>query len=694
MSEPDIAALARRLAEQNNVDWRALTGTGPDGKIVERDVLDYLARVMAGEEAVDPTPEPLPEGMEAWPDQDAPTYFKPGGANHQAAAESAAPQPVEDEPRHVASDPVTEEEPYLPADAPLGSPAAGAVDDVFAEPGGADLDGSADEELSDDIFLFEDDDVEDDGDDATGVGFAPESSTDAEPAPAWLSAAGPQESGSDDFADDFGDADDLLVADDDFDTDDFDTDDLGTVADQGFPEADAPDGAPDAAPEQPYYLDTGQGDDFGATATADERFGDDLSAGGEDAAEPPLRTELDDVLMTGESAADGEPGTDVESGDLVAHGEDEPSGAFDPSLGSYDQEFTTPSEQFDSGADATDWSTGQERDLSEREAPLEGADDEGALPDLWATDGTGVQADEVTPFETEETAEAGFGVAGQAVEAPDVLGEAQDAADELTVDFSRSYEAPVADEQDAAGQDAAGDLTADLGHVDEDRPVTGTEESFGEVAPTADDVEDLEQAAALDEHDAVTDLQELDGEPSGPAPLPYADLPLMRSGTVLRRHVDLSALAAAQLAAGLELGHEEPLAPAPFLVRAVAKAAAELGTVHGQVALAELGDEVTFRRVDDAAGRSFASLVQELEGDGPEEDELGVAAVDLSGFDMDEALLDLEVPAVTLGRTLYDTQRGSHRSTLSLSGGLPVNEGAKLLARVADLLESPVRLLL
>src|SRR5690606_23691594 len=70
VSEPDISTLARRLAEQNNVDWRALDGSGPDGKVVERDVLDYLARVMSGDEATSPTAEPLPEGMDAWPEQD------------------------------------------------------------------------------------------------------------------------------------------------------------------------------------------------------------------------------------------------------------------------------------------------------------------------------------------------------------------------------------------------------------------------------------------------------------------------------------------------------------------------------------------------------------------------------------------------------------------------------------------------
>jgi hypothetical protein len=72
--EPDIAPLARRLAEENNVDWRRLHGSGEAGRVVERDVLGYLARVMAGEEAVDPTPEPVPDGMGAWPEDDVAAY--------------------------------------------------------------------------------------------------------------------------------------------------------------------------------------------------------------------------------------------------------------------------------------------------------------------------------------------------------------------------------------------------------------------------------------------------------------------------------------------------------------------------------------------------------------------------------------------------------------------------------------------
>ncbi|WP_022797488.1 E3 binding domain-containing protein [Thermus islandicus] len=63
MEEPRITPLARRLAEENGIDWRRLKGTGPDGTIVERDILAFLAKVMAGEVDLPPVPEtppPLP----------------------------------------------------------------------------------------------------------------------------------------------------------------------------------------------------------------------------------------------------------------------------------------------------------------------------------------------------------------------------------------------------------------------------------------------------------------------------------------------------------------------------------------------------------------------------------------------------------------------------------------------------------
>jgi hypothetical protein len=91
--EPDIAPLARRLAEENNVDWRHLIGSGDGGRVVERDVLGYLARVMAGEEDVDPTPEPVPDGMAAWPEHDVAAYR----ARDAVRSEAESPPTLDDE---------------------------------------------------------------------------------------------------------------------------------------------------------------------------------------------------------------------------------------------------------------------------------------------------------------------------------------------------------------------------------------------------------------------------------------------------------------------------------------------------------------------------------------------------------------------------------------------------------------------
>jgi len=57
MTEPNITPLARRLAEENGINWRNLEGSGPDGTIVERDILAFLAKVMAGEVELPPQPE-------------------------------------------------------------------------------------------------------------------------------------------------------------------------------------------------------------------------------------------------------------------------------------------------------------------------------------------------------------------------------------------------------------------------------------------------------------------------------------------------------------------------------------------------------------------------------------------------------------------------------------------------------------
>ncbi len=49
MTEVQISPLAKRLAEENSIDWRKIRGTGPEGRVIERDILTYLARIMSGE---------------------------------------------------------------------------------------------------------------------------------------------------------------------------------------------------------------------------------------------------------------------------------------------------------------------------------------------------------------------------------------------------------------------------------------------------------------------------------------------------------------------------------------------------------------------------------------------------------------------------------------------------------------------
>ncbi|PTA68865.1 E3 binding domain-containing protein [Deinococcus arcticus] len=55
-----IAPLAKVLAEANGIDWQKIHGSGAGGQIVEQDILNYLSRVMSGEEDPPDTPVDLP----------------------------------------------------------------------------------------------------------------------------------------------------------------------------------------------------------------------------------------------------------------------------------------------------------------------------------------------------------------------------------------------------------------------------------------------------------------------------------------------------------------------------------------------------------------------------------------------------------------------------------------------------------
>lgn len=325
MTEPEIAPLARRLAEENNVDWRRLVGSGEGGRVVERDVLGFLARVMAGEEDLDPTPEPVPDGMQAWPEADV-AAFRAGPAAPAPPVErsvtstldddlflfddaaappspSAAP-PVFAAESAAAQDPVEDDDGILLVDEPGAGPAAGAVD---AAPAAVDVGAEA--------VVF----------DTDGLGF------DAAPAAATADAGLPDL--FEDGAADVGVAGDgVFLADDGLSV----ADDDHSAADDGLFVADALSGA-DEAPA-PGAATFAADDELFVDEAADAATGDadaagpvlDLDAGWptpDRAPEPsPLAVPasvtdaapLTAAVGTEDAGAEGGPAPAVAVGDLAA----------------------------------------------------------------------------------------------------------------------------------------------------------------------------------------------------------------------------------------------------------------------------------------------------------------------------------------------------------------------------------------
>lgn len=571
MTEPDISPLAKRLAEENNVNWRVLHGSGAGGKVVERDVLEFLARVMAGEEAQDPTPEPLPEGMEAWPDEDVQGFgagvaAAPAAPEAPEAAPAAAPsagaaEAADDDDLLALDDHDSPAAPPAPSDDPFAAPAEAAAD-----AGEADLDGA----ISEDIFLFDD-----------GGGEADATS---------------------------GSTDDLLGGDD------------LTAAPAATPPAA---GFSDAAEADLFAEDLGSDDDWGQAVAEDPDLEDD-----------PFAFELD----TPDAAASGPAEAAPAAGDLAF-------GADDDLLADDEDALVAPAAEADPFAAPGDVDPfGPTAAADPFDAPAEG--------DPFAAPTAQVELGDESAYEPAEAAE------------DDGLG-----GDEPLL-------APAAE----AELEPAGDDDEDLFAADAGLPAT-----------------DPDDAAAPP---AVVPPAPRPAADAGPVDAMIAaggDVPLVTHGMLLRRHLDLGALAEAQAAVAAELGEDEPVAPTAFLLRAAAKALGDVPLGDGAVAIATLGERgVAVRSAPDASDAPFLGLVgwSREEGGADGADGASVVVADLSELGVDEAVLHLGAPVLTLGRVLYDTGEGSYRSTLSLSGEVSPDQGSRFLARVAELLGSPVRLVL
>jgi hypothetical protein len=539
VSESSITPLAQRLAEENNVDWKALQGSGPDGRIIERDVLDFLARVMAGDEELNPTPEPLPDGLASWD-----------------AAEGV--QDVDDWFSAPAAEPERE-----PAEA---EPAA-----------------TPDFELSDDIFLFDDesDDAAEDGEDDGLLLFGGET---AEPDAAQGFTLSLDE---DDGFDLFGNARSTTAGAYDDDSDDLA--DLGSFGREDFGFADQGRQASASVQEAPGLAITEADDSLGLTGGLldDDFYEDDF---------------LTDLAL--------------EDGEL-----DSPEAA-DADL----NEFGLTGGFASGGYRAADSSDGEAGDLL---AGSSGSDAHVQDDDLW------IAEPEPLPAEHEPR---------------------------LTLRQHLQEDAPAVKDQEPA---AAG----------------GFEVDFGDLA--AEDADTDAAVAAL---------------------LPPA-IPLVSHGALLRRHADVTLLTQARQAAGVELGQGEPAPVLPFLLRAAARAAHLLGgDTTGVGAALILPGGVRVEHIADAADGSFGDLALYLIGLANEPVESGshaadgeqvsVIACDMSALQVDEAVLHLGSPVLTLGRILSDSEQGTNHSTLTLSGTFDITAGAEFLQSVSDLLASPVRLLI
>ena len=592
MNEPVITPLAQRLAEENNVDWRSLTGSGEGGRIVERDVLEYLARVMAGEEAVNPTAEPLPPGMEQWPET--------AGWNSVPAAQPDTGNWQADD---AAAWDAAAAEPQAPGDWQEDEPAG--WDDPAGE-AQEESDWLADEP-ADSLGWPQGDDAQDFG---TPVAF------DAEEAELRATGEWPAPDLEPEPDDDSADLlDDLL-------SDDFD------LSEDIFLFDDEPAGQ-EAEPEPLLFLSQEE-----EQAADDDVFGFDL-------ADEPLGR-ADDLLDDLEFE-------DADLTDLaLTDGELDDPGLAGETLQEFERGFTAESLEEQAGAaggPGPGWLS-----PTDAEPDADAAQDD----DDWLLD--------VDAVASEEEDEA------------DTLARRIEAAFESVADARPEFE----NFEDDAGSDLADD------------------ETLQPIPPAAVLLADQEAGfGASDAEEPADDALHLAAAHHNHA----AELPFASYGTLLRRQLDVSLLNQARKVIGTEISGGDSVSALTFLLLAARRAARETGFQHGQVAAAVIvGSDIELLQDSNLGFRDIALELQrvaagEAHGDA-DPDALGVAVADMSGLEVDEAVLDLGLPMLSLGRSLHDEDRNTFRSTLTLSGHFDLQEGARFLQAASELLASPLRLLL
>ncbi|MEZ4629672.1 MAG: hypothetical protein R2880_02975 [Deinococcales bacterium] len=185
------------------------------------------------------------------------------------------------------------------------------------------------------------------------------------------------------------------------------------------------------------------------------------------------------------------------------------------------------------------------------------------------------------------------------------------------------------------------------------------------------------------------------GSPPSP-PMPQstgAQQAIIQQGIVLRRYVELSSLLEAQKMVSQELGLSESMSLTNFVMRAAAKALKQSNfSLTGDIALVDISEAtVRLKPIQAATQLDFMQLLQAIEAARVKDSaQADLLVADLSSYHVDEVMFGSNVPVLALGRIVNDDK--SSLSTLSFSGTLPAREASNFLARVAKLLNEPVRL--
>jgi e3 binding domain len=637
--EPEIAPLAKRLAEENNVNWRALMGSGANGRILERDVLEYLARVMAGEEDMNPTAEPLPEGLDAWPEDDVKSYY---GVDTISSSESSGYSPD-----------LNEESLFVNAAEPMVSSHA------------------SQETLDEDIFLVDEEDLS--------------VATLATHEPIMYDTS--LDSLDDDISDVYGSLtlddiglDDIALDDRGLDND---TVDLEMVEESFVDNGEEPILEPlvDSFEEpnlefsDTMSTDEVSTDEMSNEVSTEQEFSDTSSLFVED-----FQPELEEAFV----AIASDPADMSDPTNVSEFVEDSFADIYTP-VEDVVSEFTEDAGFTESAGSTDDLAFTESEVLSmSSDGSSDGSSDETVSVDEVFTEG--IFADDVV----------GHDVVGHDVVTHDVVVQetfVQEIPEHKFEAVAETLDTPVDTQQwqgvpDEASTDAQAWQAESTEQWSEAESTFAQEPSQPIFVPVG---------VALGTVVAGSFAQGLEDRPEAPLQgLSASTLPLVTYGILLRRHVDLSTLIQAQHAVAEELGHEEPLALTSFLLRAAAKALHKVPLVQGSVGLASIREQgVGMTAIPEASSAPFRDILAQshLVMSGPlAHDQVALAVADMSGFDIDEAVLNVGIPVLTLGRMMYDNSKGTHHSTLSISGSVSVESGTKFLSAVAELLNSPVRL--